>query len=59
MNKLTIQQIEAIRNGGKEYRDRLFKNIYERTTTKLITNGVIKGDKLQRDDTNNQQNGRL
>ena len=59
MKKLTDEQIEAIRNGGKAYSDRLFKNIYERATAKLIANGVIKGDKRRTDDTNNKSNGRL
>lgn len=59
MDRLTDKQIEEIRNGGRELRDRLFRNIYERTTAKLIADGVIGGDRLQRDDTKNQQEGKL
>ena len=59
MDRLTDKQIEEIRNGGKELRDRLFKNILERSRARLIADGIIKGDRLQKDDTDNQQNGRL
>ena len=47
MDRLTDEQIEEIRNGGKELRDRLFKNILERSRTRLIADGIIKGDRLQ------------
>lgn len=59
MSRLSDKQIEEIRNGGKDLYDRLLKNIYERARAKLVADGVIKGDRLQGDDTNNKQNGRL
>ena len=59
MNGLTDKQLEEIRNGGIELRDRLFKNILERSRARLIADGIIEGDRLRKDDTDNQRNGRL